>query len=105
MALAMVSASCGGDDESDDVACEVGVGDSRSTVTFAAVEGESADATAGDYLFTFVVLPESRLRARVTTGADEFVLEQEMSVSGGEGLMPRPDGDLSFSCARPAVRQ
>jgi hypothetical protein len=99
VALAMVLASCGDEDENDDLACEVGLGDSHSSVTVAAVENETADATVGGYRFAFVVLPESRLQARVTTGADELVLEQEMGLPGGEGLMPMPGGALSFTCS------
>jgi hypothetical protein len=94
----MVCASCGGDDN-DAVACEIALGDERSTVTFAAEEGESAEASIGDYVFTFVVLPESRVRARVTTGADRFVFESEFGIDGGGGSMPARDQSMSYTCA------
>jgi hypothetical protein len=96
-AIAVIAAACGEDEDS--VSCEIVIGDERSTATFGAAEGESAEATIGGYLFTFTVLPGARVQALVTNDADEFVFESEFDVDGGSGSMPAEDAGMSYSCS------
>jgi hypothetical protein len=96
--VAGVTASCG--DRHDELTCEVMLGEGRTKVSLVTRAGESIDATLNPYVVTFSVLPQSRLRAEVTSaGNAKPLMSSETGLRGGGGTMATAEGELTFGCA------